>query len=96
VAHYAVELYLPRLRPDELSEAIDSAAAAARRTSPTETQVRFSRSLFLPGDEVCFLLFEAPSACAVESVVRSAGITFERVIQAELHGTAPGQPKRRN
>jgi hypothetical protein len=37
-------------------------------------QVRFLRSIFVPGVEICFLLFTGPSAEVVAEVVRRAAI----------------------
>jgi hypothetical protein len=37
------------------------------------------RSLFVPEDETCFLLIDAPSADVVREVVRRAELPFERV-----------------
>jgi len=85
---YAVELYLPRPDGKALSEAVDRACKAAEQVGPPGKQVRFSRSLVLPGDEVCFLVFEGPSASAVAEVAHEAGIAFERVIEAEF---VPGE-----
>jgi ubiquinone/menaquinone biosynthesis C-methylase UbiE len=40
------------------------------------------RSIFVPQDETCFLLFEAPSADAVEEAVRRAGLRHEHISAA--------------
>jgi hypothetical protein len=37
--------------------------------------------MFLPGDEVYFLLYEAPSVEAVGEAARRAAITFERIVE---------------
>ncbi len=46
----------------------------AEQMARERTQVRFLRSIFVPGDEICFLLFTGPSAEAVTEVVRRASI----------------------
>jgi hypothetical protein len=85
---YAVELYLPRPHGKPLSEALDRAGNVAEQVGLPGKHVRFSRSRVLPGDEVCFLVFEGPSASAVAEVAQQAGIAFERVIEAEF---VPGE-----
>jgi len=57
-----------------LSEATERAGAMAEQMARERTQVRFLRSIFVPGDEICFLLFTGPSAEAVTEVVRRASI----------------------
>jgi len=49
-------------------------AAIAEQMAREGAQVRFLRSIFVPGDEICFLLFTGPSAEAVAEVVRRASI----------------------
>jgi len=40
------------------------------------------RSIYIPNDEVCFLVFDAISADAVADACTRAGIRFERVVEA--------------
>jgi hypothetical protein len=79
-----VELYLSRLGGPGLAEAAARAGIAAAQMRAEGTRVSFLRSIFLPGDEICFLLFEGPSAEAVSEAVRRAAISFERVVAAEI------------
>jgi hypothetical protein len=44
--------------------------------------VRLVRSIFVPEDETCLLLVEAPTADAVREVARRAGLAFERITRA--------------
>lgn len=44
--------------------------------------VRFVRSIFVPEDESCFYLFEAPSAEAVRQAVHRARLRFDRIVEA--------------
>ena len=81
---YALELYLPRFGRDALPEAAARAGAAAEQLRGLGTPVRFLRSIFLPGDEICFLLFEGPSSEAVAETGRRAAIAFERVVEVEI------------
>jgi len=72
-----------RVGNDALPEATERAAATAEQMAREGTPVRFLRSLFVPGDEICFFLFDGPSADAVTELARRAAITFERVLEVE-------------
>ena len=80
---FALELYL-RHEPGSQSELTERARSAARKLGGDEMAVTFLRSIYLLGDEICFLIFDAPSAEAVAAAAAEAGITFERVVEAEL------------
>lgn len=43
------------------------------------TPIRFLRSVFVPEDDVCFFLYEAPTLEAVHAAARKAGLTARRV-----------------
>lgn len=58
------------------------ARSAAEERTRWGTQVRYLRSVFIPEDETCLLLYEAPSAEAVREAARGAGLQFERVLEA--------------
>lgn len=92
---YALELYLPRLERDALPQAADRARAAATQMRHGGTAVGFLRSIFMPGDEICFLVFEAPSEEAVAEAARRAAIVFERVVELEVAPVDPGSRRER-
>ena len=49
--------------------------------------IRHLRSILIPDDEMCFHVFDAPSAASVSDVGRRAGIPFERIMPiTEFHG----------
>jgi Protein of unknown function (DUF4242) len=81
---YVVELYFPHGNSDALTSAVDRARSAAGWPAQDGSRVTYVRSLFLPADELCFLLYDAPSAEAVLEVARRAEITFERIVEAEV------------
>jgi hypothetical protein len=81
---YALELYLPRFGGDVLDKTVACAGAVAEQMEREGTRVRFLRSLFLRGDEVCLLLFDGPSGDAVTELARRAAISFERVLEVEV------------
>jgi hypothetical protein len=82
VPSYLVEVYLPRSRTDEARAAGHRARAAAEELSRAGRRVRYVRTTFLPGDETCFHLFEAPSAEPVEEVSRRARLGGARIVLA--------------
>jgi hypothetical protein len=44
--------------------------------------VRHRRTIFIPGDEMCFLLLDAPSARVIRDAAGRAHVTLERVVDA--------------
>lgn len=52
--------------------------------------MRYLRSIYLPEDETCFLLYEAESAEVARRVAVFADVAFERV--SEVIGDTDGQP----
>jgi hypothetical protein len=45
-------------------------------------RVRYLRSIFVPEDEICFLLFEAASPELVGKASRRAELAYERIVEA--------------
>jgi Protein of unknown function (DUF4242) len=82
VAKYLVEAYLPELRASELRQAVARLRSAAKELTGEGTPVRHLRVIFVPEDELCFHLFEGPSADAVGEAGRRGGLDFERVVEA--------------
>jgi hypothetical protein len=80
---FALELYL-RQESGSQSELVAHARSATGRLHGGRVPLTFLRSIYLPGDEICFLVFEASSADAVAEAARDAGIAFERIVEAEL------------
>ena len=79
---FLVELYVAH---DDHSAArlhADSAAKATADLTREGRPVSCVRSIFVPQDDTCFLLFEAPSADAVEEAVRRAGLRHEHISAA--------------
>lgn len=83
-AAQALERYLVELRrPDGGWGELQLLAARARRAAELlhaeGTPVRFLRSVFLPEDDACLFLYEAPSDEAVGEAGRRAALAIERV-----------------
>jgi hypothetical protein len=79
---YLVEIYASARDQAEMQRTASRARAAARKLTAEGTPVRCIRSVFVPSDEVCFLLYEGPSADAVGEATRRAAIEVERVVEA--------------
>ncbi|HXF97905.1 MAG TPA: nickel-binding protein [Gaiellaceae bacterium] len=82
VPEFLLEMYVAR-------EGSTHAARLARRARSTVAEltdegvpVRLVRSIFVPEDETCFLLFEAETVEAVEEAARRAELPYERVSEA--------------
>ncbi|MGZ4381114.1 MAG: hypothetical protein ACXVZ3_06815 [Gaiellaceae bacterium] len=75
---YLVETYLAR------NQAGERAAREERARSATEerTGVRFDRSIYVPEDELCFFVFDAPSGREAALAAQSAGLEPIRVVEA--------------
>jgi hypothetical protein len=86
MAEFLVELYLARKDAGTLERSARRARQVAELLSSEGTQVRYLRSIFMPEDETCFLLYEAGSAEAVCAAATRAELPFERVTQAIAAG----------
>jgi len=84
----------------ELFSEVDDLAgrsALLRRTREAAREsadVRFVRSMFLPEDEMCFLVFEAESAAAVARLAEQAALPIDRIVRTE-DGRRTGRPAER-
>jgi len=86
VAEFILELYVSRIHPAAAEEGADRARAAAEALTLEGTPVRFLRSIFVPDDETCFLLFEAASIEAVRASAERANLPVDRVAEAITEG----------
>ena len=79
---YAVERTLTGITMPALAGAQAAAIAAAAKASAAGAEVRYLRSVFMPGDGRCLCLFEAPDAAAVRQVNDAAGLPYTAVTEA--------------
>ena len=79
---YLVEVYLPRSRAHEARVTGRRARTAAEQLAREGVPIRYVRTTYLPDDETCFHLFEAPTAAAVEEASRRAALARVRIVQA--------------
>jgi hypothetical protein len=71
---FMVERFLPDLTPDGVRAQMQRERALAG--------LRHLRTTYLPGDDLCFSLFEAPSLIAVTRANDRAGMTYARITEA--------------
>lgn len=86
MAEFLVSLYVSRTGGAALESDTASARLAAEALTREGTPVRYLSSIFVPEDETCFLLYEAPTAGDVETAARRAELAFERISEAVFRG----------
>ena len=82
MTEYLLELYVARADSLAVERGAERVRRAAEEHTREGTPVRYLRSIFVPDDETCFLIFEASSADAVREVARRASLSFEHVAAA--------------
>ena len=82
MAYFLAELYVPSTGSGGIAEAAARARAAAEKLARDGDQLRFLRIIFVPGDETCFVAYEAATSEAIAEAGRRAGLDFERIVAA--------------
>jgi hypothetical protein len=82
MAEFLLELYVSHSDAAAVERDAASARRAADELSLQGTDVRFVRSIFVPDDETCFLLFDAPSTAAVRAAAERAELPVDRIVAA--------------
>jgi hypothetical protein len=82
---FLIEQYVARADTATVERDAARARLAAEELSREGTPVRYLRSIFVPEDESCFLLYEAVSAEDVEEAARRASLRFERAVAAVIN-----------
>ena len=93
LTRYVVELRRPALGWEGVSLLGEDLRAAAEELRAGGTPVRFLRTVHVPEDDSCFLLFEAPSAAVVGEAVRRATPAAERVVEVLRIGGKEGEDR---
>ncbi len=83
MTEFLVELYRSQTEVQAAFADGEHARIAADSLTRSGTTVRLVRSIFVPDDETCFLLYEAESADAVRAAMALAGLPCD-----EIHETA--------
>jgi hypothetical protein len=80
VPSYLVETYLARGHAGERATRELRARSAAQELK--WESVRFERSIYVPEDEICFFVFDAPSGREAALAAQRAGLDPIRVVEA--------------
>ena len=80
---FMVERDLPGISMEELAAAQKRAIQTGRDLTAEGREVRYIRSMFVPGESKCMCLFEAPSPENVREANERAQIPFTRIVIAE-------------
>jgi hypothetical protein len=90
VKRFLVEVFAPRSRAGDLPALEERARAATQRISSDAAGVRYLRAIYVPEDETCFYVFEAPAADLVARASALAGLGDARIVET-FDGSAPGR-----
>ncbi len=82
MAEFLLELYVPRWQRRAAVDGADRAALVAERLRRDGASIRYLRSIFVPEDETCFLVYEAASADEVRRAASIAGLPSDHVVKA--------------
>ena len=77
---YLVERDLPGISLEELAAAQKTAIRMVRELTAEGREVRYIRSTFVPGEEKCICLFEAPNPDHVREANERGNIPFTRIV----------------
>lgn len=79
---YLVETYLARGRAGERAARERRARSTAEELTKGTSRVRFERWIYVPEDETCFFVFDAPSGREAACVAERAELDPIRVVEA--------------
>jgi len=79
---YLVETYLARSQSGERAACDRRARSAADELTRRTIPVRFDCSIYIPEDEICFYVFDAPSGREAARAARRAELQTIRVVAA--------------
>jgi hypothetical protein len=82
VPSYLVETYLARGHATEHRALERRARSAADELTQEGTHVHLERSIYIPEDETCFFVFDAPVADDASLAATRAGLDPVRVVEA--------------
>ena len=83
---YLVETYLARGHAGERVAREQRARTAAEELTQGRANVRFERSIYVPEDEICFFVFDAPSGREAALAADRAALDPIRVVEALSSG----------
>ena len=90
---YLVETYLARGLAGERASRERRARSAAEELAQGHARVRFERSIYVPEDEICFFVFDAPSGRDAALAAERAELDPIRVVEAISSGKEESSSK---
>jgi Protein of unknown function (DUF4242) len=81
---FLVERYLPVSAAGELATSVAHVARICAEQGGAGTSVRYLQSMYLPADDTCFCVFQAPSSDAVRTVNDAGHFPVDRITRAVL------------
>ena len=82
MTQFLVEVFTPRASAGKLAAAERRVMAAANQRPGADGDLRFVRATYIPEDEICFFVFDAPSGREAALVAQRAGLEPIRVVEA--------------
>ena len=79
---YVVERHLPNFTGDMVAAAAKRAKQTTAAMTREGTPVRYMRSIFIPGEDKCYCLFEGDSADTVRQANERADLPVESITEA--------------
>ena len=83
MAEFLVEAYVPRGDSIAAASRDRRARLVAEQLTREGEPIRYLRSIFVPEDETCFYLSEAPSLDRVREAAERASLRIDRITRAE-------------
>jgi hypothetical protein len=92
---FLVEYYMPSGTSGRVTAAVDRLTAAVGRGCAGGAVLTFVSCVLLPEDDTLFCLFDGDSQGHLEEVLVSAGVGYERIVEAfEIRLRATGEGTR--
>jgi len=82
MAVYMVDRELPGIKMEQLAAAQKAAIQTCQQFTQQGKNVRYIRSMFVPGEAHCMCLFEAANQDLVKQVNDTAKIPYKRIVEA--------------
>lgn len=84
VSAFLVERYLPASAAGDLGASVARVARICARQGGIAASVRYLHSMYLPAEDTCFCVFQAPSSDAVRAVNDAGHFPLDRITDAVL------------
>jgi hypothetical protein len=81
---YLVERYLPVSALDDLAASVAHVARICAEQGDGRAAVRYLQSTYVPSEDTCFCVFQAPSSDAVRAVNDAGHFPLDRITEAVL------------